>query len=96
VAELVVVDDEGGVYEGTDAWIICLYALRDFREWSLRLAQPGLRPFARAGFEWLSRNRKGLSDVLRWSPEEAVAAQLRPLHRDCATVGGCETRGPKR
>src|SRR5690606_8278078 len=55
--ELVVVSDEGGVYRGGDAWILCLYALEDYREWSLRLGHPALRPMARSAFALLSRQR---------------------------------------
>ena len=46
--KLVVIGDEGAVYQGQSAWIMCLYALRDYREWSLRLADPALLPLARA------------------------------------------------
>jgi predicted DCC family thiol-disulfide oxidoreductase YuxK len=77
--ELIVVSDEGGVYRGTDAWIMCLYALEEYREWSVRLARPALRPMARAAFEWLSRNRRELSQRLRFAAEEEVAAVLSPL-----------------
>jgi predicted DCC family thiol-disulfide oxidoreductase YuxK len=77
--ELVVVDDEGGVYRGEDAWILCLYALEDFREWSFRLAGQHLRPLARAAFAWLSRNRRGLSQRLGLAPDEQVAAVFRPF-----------------
>jgi predicted DCC family thiol-disulfide oxidoreductase YuxK len=77
--ELTVVSDEGDVYRGTDAWIMCLYALEEYREWSVRLARPALRPMARAAFEWLSRNRKELSQRLRLAAEEEVAAALSPL-----------------
>ena len=48
--ELVVVDDSGGVYRNGSAWIMCLYALREYREWSLRLATPALFPLARQAF----------------------------------------------
>jgi predicted DCC family thiol-disulfide oxidoreductase YuxK len=76
--ELVIVDDEGGVYRGADAWIIVLYALEEYREWSLRLARPVLRPLARAAFEWLSRNRKGLSRQLGLASEAHVVETLSP------------------
>lgn len=56
--ELTVIDDQGGVYRGTDAWILCLYALVDWREWSIRLAQPGWKPLARSLFNLISSNRK--------------------------------------
>lgn len=61
--QLLVVSDEGGVYRGSDAWIMCLYALHDYRELSLRLAHPILRPMARRACELLSANRYRFS---RW------------------------------
>src|SRR5262249_51191150 len=63
VDELVVVADDGGVYRDARAWIICLYALVEYREWSIRLAQPLLLPLARQAFALLSKRRR---DVSRW------------------------------
>lgn len=75
--ELVVVSDEGGIYRGARAFIMCLYALEEYREWSLRLSRPALLPLARRAFELVSRNRKGLSGFLRLAPDEKVAGVLR-------------------
>jgi predicted DCC family thiol-disulfide oxidoreductase YuxK len=61
--QLLVVSDEGGVYRGPQAWIMCLYALRDYRELSLRLAHPALLPLARRFCELLSEKRFRVS---RW------------------------------
>jgi predicted DCC family thiol-disulfide oxidoreductase YuxK len=72
--ELIVVDDEGGVYLDTAAWLMCLYALEDYREWSLWLADPARLPFARRVFGWLSRNRAGLSSLLAAAPRQEVMA----------------------
>jgi hypothetical protein len=63
VEELVVVDGEGGVYEGPDAFIMALWGLCDFQDWAERLAQPMLRPLARRAFSLLSSQRRRLS---RW------------------------------
>jgi predicted DCC family thiol-disulfide oxidoreductase YuxK len=93
--DFVVVDDEGGVYREGDAFILCLYALEEYREWSFRLAGPRLRPLARVAFEWLSRNRRGLSRSLGLSPDDEVVDLLRPLRpTTCPPSGpGCD---PKR
>ncbi len=48
VEELVVVGDDGAIYRGDRAWIMCLYALVECREWAERLASPRLLPLARA------------------------------------------------
>jgi predicted DCC family thiol-disulfide oxidoreductase YuxK len=77
--ELIVIDDEGGVYRGADAWIMCLYALEDYRDWSLRLASPALKPFARAAFELVSRNRTMLSKGLAKAPETDLVTLLAPI-----------------
>ena len=69
VDELLVVDDEGGVYRGAHAWLMCLWALVEYREWSGRLSSPGLLPLARGAFAMVSSNRKTLSWLLGLSPE---------------------------
>ena len=61
--ELLVISDEGEVWHGAQAWIMVLWALREFREWSQRLARPVLLPFARRVCEMVSENRSAIS---RW------------------------------
>lgn len=55
--QLLVISDEGGVYRGPQAWIMCLYALRDYRDWSQRLSHPALLPWAQLFCKLLSENR---------------------------------------
>ena len=74
--ELVAVDDEGGVYRGGQAWLICLYALEDYREWSQFLAKPALLPMARAAFYFLSHNRSMISGWLGRDGEERLKETL--------------------
>jgi predicted DCC family thiol-disulfide oxidoreductase YuxK len=74
--ELVVVDDEGSVYRGDSAFIICIYALDAYRAWAYRLSSPILRPFARRAFEMLSKNRKKISDLLALANDEVIAHEL--------------------
>jgi len=76
--KLVVVSDEGAVYQGQYAWIMCLYSLRDYREWAQRLAHPTLLPFARRVCELVSRNRLALSRFLK-QPIEELSRQLRAM-----------------
>jgi predicted DCC family thiol-disulfide oxidoreductase YuxK len=76
VKELVAITDEGDVYRGDDAFLICLYALDAYRSWSYRLARPALRPFARRAFEMLSTNRTKISELLSLAGDEAVVCVL--------------------
>jgi predicted DCC family thiol-disulfide oxidoreductase YuxK len=74
--ELLVIDDEGGIYRGPAAFIMCLYALVEYRAWSLRLATPALMPFARKGFELVSTRRHRINEWLGLETDDKVAAQL--------------------
>jgi len=73
---LTVVADDGAVYQGSNAFILCLYALVEFREWSLRLARPALLPFARRFFHFVSGHRTAFSGWLKKGSDEELAATL--------------------
>ena len=73
---LVVISDAGEIWQGDGAWIMCLWALREFREWSQRLTNPVLRPFARQVCERVSENRHAISRWFAEEPVERVRARL--------------------
>ena len=56
--ELHVIDDQGQVWRGHKAWLICLWSLETYRSWAVRLAARGLEPHARRFVAWVSRNRR--------------------------------------
>ena len=45
--ELTVVSDEGNYYCGAKGWLMCLWALREYRGWSIRFSSPEMMPLAR-------------------------------------------------
>ena len=45
--ELTVVSDEGNYYRGAKGWLMCLWALREYRGWAIRFSSPELTPLAR-------------------------------------------------
>ena len=58
--ELVVVGDGGEVWAGPAAFLVCLWALVEWREWSFRLAGPAFAPLAERFFLFLSSRRRSL------------------------------------
>ena len=74
--DLIVVSDEGGVYRGASAWIMCLYALEHYRDWSYRLARPALMPLARKAFGVVSKSRRKLSAVLNVVSDAGFAGEI--------------------
>jgi hypothetical protein len=64
LAKITVTASDGAVYRGTNAWITLLWALRNYRRWSLRFAQESWRPWAEnlfatiTGFAKLTKRRR--------------------------------------
>ena len=77
--ELAVVADTGEVWLGNHAWIVCLWALRDYRDWALRLSRPPLSLMAREAFAAVSRNKCGLSSLLGLKSDRELEQQLRKI-----------------
>jgi predicted DCC family thiol-disulfide oxidoreductase YuxK len=62
--ELVVVGDGGEVWVGPAAFLTCLWALVEWREWSYRLAGEAFAPLAERFFTIISSRRKTLGALL--------------------------------
>ncbi|MBL8955681.1 MAG: DUF393 domain-containing protein [Myxococcaceae bacterium] len=92
-AELVVVDGAGGVYRDTDAWLMTLWALRDFRHWSVRLAR-GDRSLARKVVELAGTWRHWLSALSKVSDAE-LGQQLAKVPTPRCDDGACEVSACK-
>jgi predicted DCC family thiol-disulfide oxidoreductase YuxK len=78
--ELLVVSDDGRVYWGDHAWLMCLFALKNYRSWAARLSTPALLPLARSAFAILSANRRHISRWLQLKGDDELALQLSSAH----------------
>ncbi len=81
--EIVVMSDTGSVWQGAGAWVVCLWALRDWRAWAKRLASPVLLPVAGNVCQLISQNRIGLSRML------ALRSDAELLRKAGGTVTTC-------
>jgi len=77
--ELAVVGNTGEVWLGNHAWIVCLWALRGYRDLAFRLTSPLLLMMAREAFALVSKNRAALSAMLRLRSERELENQLREV-----------------
>ena len=59
--DLTVISDQGAVYFGPKAWLMVLWSLSRFREWSYRLASPDLLPTTRRVVSLVSQHRYQIS-----------------------------------
>jgi predicted DCC family thiol-disulfide oxidoreductase YuxK len=77
--ELAVVADTGEVWLGNQAWIVCLWALRDYRDLAVRLSSPFLLLMAREAFALVSSQRSALSAMLPPPSDRELEQQLRKV-----------------
>ena len=86
--ELAVVSDSGETWLGDRAWIMVLWALRDYRSWSAKLASPMLLPVARQAFLAISRNRLAFSRWLGLYSQAELRANLSQIPIPPCEIGG--------
>lgn len=60
-SELVVVDEHGNAWLGHDAFIVCLWALSDYRWIADWATQPVSSSFARWAIAWVESHRRSLA-----------------------------------
>jgi predicted DCC family thiol-disulfide oxidoreductase YuxK len=77
--ELAVVANTGEVWLGNHAWIVCLWALRGYRDLAFRLTSPLLLQMVREAFAVVSKNRSALSSLLRLRNEREIEQQFRKV-----------------
>ena len=63
--ELVCVSDEGDVWIGPAAFLVCMWALADYREWSYRLSGPLTAKLAERFFVAISSQRARIASFVR-------------------------------
>jgi predicted DCC family thiol-disulfide oxidoreductase YuxK len=72
--EIVVMADTGEVWQGAGAWVLCLWALKEYRGWSARLASPSMQLVARKVVHWISQNRIGMSRLAGFKSDAELSA----------------------
>ncbi len=76
--ELVVVGDGLQVWAGPAAFLVCLWALEDFREWSYRLSGTAFAPLAERFFLFVSARRRRIGSLFT---HECESGTCRRPHR---------------
>jgi predicted DCC family thiol-disulfide oxidoreductase YuxK len=79
--ELVVVSDEGDVWAGPAAFLVSLWALEEWREWSYTLSAPAFAPLVERFFHAVSSRRRSIGAWLRPDPCEGGTCKLPAAHR---------------
>ncbi len=82
--ELVVVGDELEVWAGPAAFLVCLWALDEWREWSYRLSGTAFAPLAERFFLIVSARRRRFADFFPHDCEGGTCRSSAPHTADRA------------
>lgn len=77
--EMVVRTDEGEIYKGAEAWVLCLHSCKAFQGVAHRMANPMLLPLAKKTCNLLAANRHKLSGVFFKKKNNEVVAELHDM-----------------
>lgn len=92
--DVVVLADDGRWWQGDPAWLTCLWATREWRPWSHRLAAPVFRPLVRKAVHLLAENRLAISRLLHLPGDAGLAAALTDEPAPHCADEVCERRAP--
>lgn len=87
--DVVVLADDGRWWQGSAAWLTCLWATVSYYEWSFRLAAPVFQPLVRRAVHLLSENRLTLSRIMNLKTDTALASALHSIPDARCTDGTC-------
>jgi predicted DCC family thiol-disulfide oxidoreductase YuxK len=87
--ECIVLADDGHWWQGSDSWLVCLWATREYRLWSSRLAAPLFRPILIKIVDLISSNRLRISRVLKMTSDKELALQVDKHELECDD-NGCQ------
>ncbi|MEO5713631.1 MAG: DCC1-like thiol-disulfide oxidoreductase family protein [Luteolibacter sp.] len=74
--DVVVLADDGRWWQGSPAWLTCLWTTWEYRAWSFRLAAPVFQPLVKKAVHLLSENRLAISRLFSVREDWQLAAAL--------------------
>lgn len=74
--DVVVLADDGRWWQGSSAWLACLWTTYEYRAWSFRLAAPVFQRLVKKAVHLLSENRLSISRLFTMREDRQLAAAL--------------------
>jgi predicted DCC family thiol-disulfide oxidoreductase YuxK len=90
--EMIVRTDQGEIYRGAEAWVLCLYSCENHQAAARKLASPGLLSIAIHSCRVLAANRHSLSKVFFRRKDKEVRETLHQMQAPECTGEFCLTK----
>lgn len=90
--EMIVRTDDGNIYRGAEAWVLCLYSCTNHQVAAKKLASPGMLSVAIRACRVLAANRHSLSKVFFRRKDNAVRETLHQMQTPECDSEFCPTK----
>jgi predicted DCC family thiol-disulfide oxidoreductase YuxK len=87
--DVVVLADDGRWWQGSAAWLTCLWTTIRYYDWSFRLAAPVLQPLVKKAVHLLSENRLTISSLMNLKTDTELARALAAIPEARCQDGSC-------
>lgn len=88
--DIVVLADDGRWWQGSAAWIVCLWTTFEYRAWSFRLATPQWQPMVKRVVHALSTRRHKISQLMGLKSEGQLWQAVSQINDDACPTGTCQ------
>lgn len=90
--EMIVRTNQGEIYRGAEAWVLCLYSCANHQNTAMKLATPGMLSVAIRACRVLAANRHSLSKVFFRRKDKEVRETLHQMQAPECTSEFCLTK----
>ncbi len=88
-SEMIVRTNDGELFRGAQAWVLCLYSCSSYQKVAVKLGGPLLLPVAIKACNVLAANRHKLSKVFFGKKDKIVAKELHKMPTPKCERGAC-------
>jgi len=88
--DIIVLADDGRWWQGSAAWIVCLWTTFEYRAWSFRLAAPQWQPMVKRVVHALSTRRHRISQLMGLKSEGQLWNAVSQLREESCADGSCQ------
>ena len=87
--DIVVLADDGRWWQGSSAWLVCLWTTFEYREWAFRFAGAHWQPLVKRFVHALSTRRHVISQLLGLKSERQMWQELNTMGDEVCHSGNC-------
>lgn len=87
--DIVVMADDGRWWQGSAAWLVCLWTTYEYRAWSFRFAAPHWEPLVKRMVHALSTRRHKISQLMGLKSESQLWQAVTQIEKENCSTSNC-------